>query len=196
MSVAKHRRQSPAPATTTASPHSRQPEIRTTSHRRAPRSPESGRPRLNARICRIAGVAYARGYAQVRITFHVQSARLRRSNNCCATFSCRRTESDRRLFPLPECQSMGTQARRLSVRCSVSARQQPAWTSPERYGSSSNDPLVARRDGRPARQQAGLIARLGGITPEPGSVLGCEAQPGCAKRLVQAEASDGGVDRR
>ena len=32
-------------------PHSRQPEIRTTSHRRALRSPESGRTRLNARIC-------------------------------------------------------------------------------------------------------------------------------------------------
>ena len=31
-------------------PHSRQPEIRITSHRRALWSPESGRPRLNARI--------------------------------------------------------------------------------------------------------------------------------------------------
>ena len=41
-------------------------------------------------------VAYARSYAQTCITFHVQSARSHRSSNCCATFSCRRIEPDRR----------------------------------------------------------------------------------------------------
>jgi hypothetical protein len=35
-------------------------------------------------------------------------------------------------FCFLSCQSMGTQARRLSVRCGVSARQQPAWMVPER----------------------------------------------------------------
>ena len=54
---------------------------------------------------------YARGYAQVCITFHVQSARLRRSNNCCATFSCRRIEPDRRFCArLPPRPSPGCRA--------------------------------------------------------------------------------------
>ena len=52
------------------------------------------------RTCRIEGVAYARGYAQLCITFHAQSARLRRSNNCCVTFSCRRIEPDRCSYAL------------------------------------------------------------------------------------------------
>ncbi len=34
-------------------------------------------------------------YAQACITFHVQPARLRRSGNCCTTFSYRRIEPDR-----------------------------------------------------------------------------------------------------
>jgi hypothetical protein len=47
------------------------------------------------RTCRNEGVSYARVYAHACITFHVQAARLRRSGNCCATFSCRRIEPDR-----------------------------------------------------------------------------------------------------
>ena len=49
----------------------------------------------NVRICRNEGVVNARVYAQACITFHVQPARLRRSDNCCATFSCKRIEPDR-----------------------------------------------------------------------------------------------------
>jgi hypothetical protein len=50
-----------------------------------------------AHSCRNEGVAYAHVYAKTCITFHVQPARLRRSGNCCATFSCRRIEPDRRI---------------------------------------------------------------------------------------------------
>lgn len=38
--------------------------------------------------------------------------------------------------------------------------------------------------GLPGRQ-AGLIARLGSTTPEPGSVLGGEAQPGCGGGVAE-----------
>ena len=61
-------------------------------------------------------------------------ARERTSQRCShsATDVTEHEQTERRLFLLPEFLPMGTQARRLSVRCGVSARQQPAWMVPER----------------------------------------------------------------
>ena len=67
--------------------------------------------------------------------------------------------------------------RRRCACCPVNARQ------PARSREGARNPRRARAE--PPGRQAGLVARPGSRTPEPGSVLGGEAQPGCGGGVAE-----------